>query len=279
MSAETDVRRPRVDGLGLLLPESWWTVDLTSEASRRRSVAKLVEHQVGRDDQRANLRADLRKELGRAVDESADRGGLMMAISLMRAGDVPVPATLTVYRVPGAGLLGVGLDELELILRAGSGTFDSLDLAEGPRGPVLRRVGRRDGPEDLGAEKVEMLVAEYWLSAGDELDDLDLGDDLDDLVGGHELGSPGNQNLPGDNGEPGNGEPADDEPGNDELGHGELGNGGLGNDGESGARHPAGDADGPGLVSLVFSTPLVVAREPMLLLFDTIVATLGAAES
>ena len=38
-------RRPRVDAVGLLLPATWWTIDLRGEDSRRRSVAQLVAEQ------------------------------------------------------------------------------------------------------------------------------------------------------------------------------------------------------------------------------------------
>lgn len=161
----TGPRRPRVDAVGLLLPAAWWTIDLRGEDSRRRSVAQLVAEQVAGDD-RAALRADLRSQLETAAGDAARAGGRLMAVSLMRAGDVPVPATVTVYRVAGS-LSGEQEGELEAQLRASASPDDSLEAAVGPAGPVLRRVSTRTGPARLGAEAVPLLVVDYWLEPGD----------------------------------------------------------------------------------------------------------------
>lgn len=165
------VRRPTADGWGLLLPATWWTVDLRDEQARRRSVATLAEQQIGRQDDRAALRADLRKHLDRAADDAATAGGLFMAISLMRVGDVPLPASLTVFRLPGEGLTstltGTGVRELEAVLRSDLPAGVALDIADAPAGPVLRRVSQRSGSADLGAQDVPLLLADYWLDPGD----------------------------------------------------------------------------------------------------------------
>lgn len=199
----TAVRRPTADGWGLLLPASWWTIDLRKEPVRRRSVAALVEQQLGRQDDRAALRADLRRHLDRAADDAAAAGGLFMAISLMRVDDVPVPASLTVFRMPGEGLAGQGVREMEAMLRPDVADGVTLDIADAPAGPVLRRIGERTGSADLGAEDVPLLVADYWLDPG----------------------------------------------------------------------------DGRGLLFLTFSTPLVQARDAALLLFDTVVASVGPVDA
>lgn len=160
-------RRPRVDSLGFLLPESWWTVDLRDEAARRRSVGALVERQVGRDDSRAPLRADLRSQLGRAADDAARAGGRIMAVSLMRADGIPVPATLTMYRVPGAALDDDGAEKLAELLRASQQPDDEIEIAHGALGPVLRRVSGRQGDASIGGAEVALLVVDYWLDPTD----------------------------------------------------------------------------------------------------------------
>ena len=171
MTDAATVRRPTADGWGLLLPASWWTVDLRDEQARRRSVAALAERQIGRQDDRASLRADLRKHLDRAADDAAAAGGLFMAISLMRVGDVPRPASLTAFRLPGEGLTssltGTGVRELEAVLRPDLPAGVALDIADAPAGPVLRRVAQRSGSADLGARDVSLLLADYWLDPGD----------------------------------------------------------------------------------------------------------------
>ncbi|CAN5304254.1 hypothetical protein BH11ACT1_BH11ACT1_22260 [soil metagenome] len=155
--------------MGILLPASWWTIDLRDEQSRRRSVARLVDQQIGRVDDRAALRADARRQLGAAADQAAAAGGRMMAVSLMEAQGIPVTATLTTYRIPGGDVTGAGVIELESIMRKDAVTDDgsSLDLAEGHQGPVLRRVSRGAGPVELGAERIPMLRVDYWLDPDD----------------------------------------------------------------------------------------------------------------
>lgn len=159
--------RPLADGWGVLLPSSWWSISLATESTRRKGVASLVEEQVGRADVKASLRADLRRHLDGVADSAAAAGGRILAVSLMRAEGIPVPATLTVFRVPGGGLLERGVAEMHDVLAADSDASDALELAEGPSGAVLRRITRRPGSEALGGEGVELLLADYWVDPGD----------------------------------------------------------------------------------------------------------------
>lgn len=168
MDDVTAARRATAEGWAVLLPASWWTIDLRTEEARRGAVAALVERQVGRADDRASLRAEIRRHLVRAADDASRAGGRFMAVSLMRVGDRPVPATLTLYRLLGADLTAQGVVELEAVLRPGTTEEDRLDLAEGPVGPVLRRVTRRAGSAEVGGEDVPLLVADYWVDPGDE---------------------------------------------------------------------------------------------------------------
>ena len=161
------VRRASAEGWGLLLPASWWTIDLRTGAARRRSVTGLVHQQVGRGDERASLRADLRKHLDRVAEDAAAAGGVFMAICLMRVGDVALPASVTVFRLRGADLTSQGVRELEATLRPGIAPGVSLDLADGPSGPVLRRVSQRFGSGEIGAGDVPLVLADYWVDPGD----------------------------------------------------------------------------------------------------------------
>lgn len=167
MTDTANAHRSRVGALRIILPASWWTIELRDAESRHRSVAALVEQQVGRADERAALRADARRILGGAADDAATSGGEMMAVSLMEADGIPVPATVTVYRVPGGDLTEHGVRELEAVLRAAPEGFESLDLAEAATGALLRRVSRRAAPAGLGADKLSMLIADYWLDPDD----------------------------------------------------------------------------------------------------------------
>lgn len=90
-----------------------------------------------------------------------------MAVSLMRADGIPVPATLTMYRVPGAALDDRGAEELARLLRASQQPDDEIEIAHGQLGPVLRRVSRRQGDASIGGSDVTLLMVDYWLDPTD----------------------------------------------------------------------------------------------------------------
>jgi len=79
-----DVRHPNVDGVGILLPSSWRTIDLRDSASRRRSVAKLVEQQGG--DSEMPTAEEFAEELRRP----ARRRGVKVLDRTVERVDLPV---------------------------------------------------------------------------------------------------------------------------------------------------------------------------------------------
>jgi len=160
-------RQQQVAGVRVVLPATWWVVDLRDEAARRRSIATLVEEQLGRGDELAALRADLRRHLEVVAIDAGALGGQLMAISLTRAGPVPIPASVTVYRATAGGRASETLADVEAALRADPSASDTVDAAQGPCGPVLRRTRVQSGAADLGAQDVPMLMADYWLDPGD----------------------------------------------------------------------------------------------------------------
>ncbi|MDM8084498.1 hypothetical protein QUV83_06970 [Cellulomonas cellasea] len=167
MANPPEARLASTAGMTLLVPASWWVIALGDDVGLRRSVADLVDEQVGRRDQDAALRAALRARLTASAAQAAAAGGTLMAISLMTVEGVPVPATMTTYRVPGLTLDDAGLSTLVDALASSDAVPDALDIAPGQFGPVVRRVCRRAGDDDLGATEITMLVVDYWLDAGD----------------------------------------------------------------------------------------------------------------
>jgi hypothetical protein len=163
---EVEVRAPRVDDVGLVLPADWWTIDLRSDEAIRRSVGGLVERQLGRADVQASLRADARHRLVDAATSAARAGGRLMAVSLMQAAGLPISLSLTVYRVPGGGVPGTGLADVDAAFRSADGR--GVEPVEGTTFPAVRRVSERTGPAELGAADVPMLVADYWVDPGGE---------------------------------------------------------------------------------------------------------------
>ena len=167
MSAPSGVRRPKVDSLGIMLPASWWVIDLRDDDARRRSVARLVAQEVGPQDELATVRAQLRSRLDGASHDAAAAGGRLMAVSLMRAAGIPLTATVTVYRVPGAGVPGDELEHLHGALEEAPVPGQELELAMGIEGPVLRRVYVRTATDDVDAPAIPMLLVDYWLDPQD----------------------------------------------------------------------------------------------------------------
>jgi len=86
-------------GIGFVLPPDWWVLDLRDEAALSEQIHGLVLRQVGRRDEDATARARLRRELQVVTGQAVAAGGVHLALSLMHAGGVPVPASLTTYRV------------------------------------------------------------------------------------------------------------------------------------------------------------------------------------
>jgi len=160
------------DTLGLLLPEDWWVVDLTDERSRRRSVRALVARQFGRADKPSPLQLDVLRELDASTRAAAAARGRLMAFSLMQAGDKPLSASLTTFRVAAPAPSRIprkreGLVRLAADLTAAAAPDTEVVVAEGQLGTVVRQVAVERGPAELDAERMPQLVARYWLDPQD----------------------------------------------------------------------------------------------------------------
>lgn len=162
-------RRPTGAGVGVVVPADWWVVPLADEAGRGRVIAAMVDHQVGRADLRADLRRQLRVSLGSAARNAAASGGWVMAFMVTRAGDLPLPATLTGYRAPGTFADDAGVDRLrEALTEHVSGCpHGRLDVGDGPFGLVLRAVRERPGPAMHAVQDIPVLISDYWSDPGD----------------------------------------------------------------------------------------------------------------
>lgn len=79
----------------VVLPDHWWAIPLQPPEARTRSVERLVERQFAGVDDQPLLRADARRQLLAQAETAADPDGRLMALSLQRVADVPVPASWT----------------------------------------------------------------------------------------------------------------------------------------------------------------------------------------
>ncbi len=154
--------------LGLVVPVDWWVLRLADADATRRTVAAMVEERFGRDDALAALRRELRVSVSASARRAAAAGGWLMAFMLTRVADVPLPATLTAYRVPGSFATDAEIDALHAALTAqASRSGGQVDAADGPSGLVLRSVRERVG-ELPGAGAVPVLLCDYWSDPGDD---------------------------------------------------------------------------------------------------------------
>ncbi|MCV2393107.1 hypothetical protein OEB99_02185 [Actinotalea sp. M2MS4P-6] len=143
--------------LRLRLPDAWHAVDLTDPEVRRASLAALVTAQTGTAEDLEPVRDALVDQLDVAAMQAAGSGAVLMAFSTMRAGDTPIPASLTVYRVPGLRLDDDGV----ATLRAAVGEDESWSDGSTDRGRVVRRVRVI---QDERAGSAGQLLADYWIS-------------------------------------------------------------------------------------------------------------------
>jgi len=150
------------DTVTVLLPDDWAVIDLEDDDARTTAVDSLVTQQLGGSPDLASLQVALRGELLRRSEQAARAGGTLMALAVGSGGLPTVPASLTVYRVPGS-LDARGRAAMTRVL-ASDEPGHSLDIGEGPAGTVLRRVrpgAARSGP--TGDGELPALVADYWV--------------------------------------------------------------------------------------------------------------------
>lgn len=153
-----------VDGqVVVLLPDDWTTLPLDDD-TRADSVRALVDRQLGGSPDLQPLRSAMRRELLQQTEHAARAGGVLMALTIGTDGPPSVPASLTVYRVPGS------LDERGRTAMIGVLASDepghSLDLGAGATGNVLRRVRPARASTGLtGDHQLPALVVDYWVEA------------------------------------------------------------------------------------------------------------------
>jgi len=157
-------------GIVMSLPQDWVVVDLCDDEARRHGVTELVTQQVGSSPELAPLRASLTRALLAQTARAAQAHGQLLAISLMTADGVPVPASVTVHHLPGERLDERGRAVIAEVARDDAAPGQSVDLTQGTAGVVLRRVRAGTTRQPLGDlldggtdAQVETFVVDYWV--------------------------------------------------------------------------------------------------------------------
>lgn len=154
-------------GLGVVVPGDWWLLPLDDEDGTRRQITAMVSHRFGRDDAAAGLRREVRVSVTAAARRATASGGWLMGYMLTRVGDVPLPATLTAYRLSGTLATSADVDALRVSLgEYAASAGGSVDVGEGPFGPVLRGIRERHGTVP-GSPEIPVLICDYWTDPRD----------------------------------------------------------------------------------------------------------------
>lgn len=160
-----------------VLPGSWGRVDLSSEASSRRSIRKIAETATRRREELAPMRADLRDRFQQAADLAREGGASDLYVAFELAKGVPLPAWLTVFQpdLDSTDFRALGLNDLALLLDVSAKTGDeriteTRQELDGGAIHAVRQTWRRqtrviEGEGELAVDQVfEILEADYWLA-------------------------------------------------------------------------------------------------------------------
>lgn len=154
-----------------ILPGRWGTIDLTSEASARRTIRQLVERVGGKREDDAPMRATLRSQLQDAADVARGGGAVRLFIGLELTDGFPLSATLAVFlpAIDTSQLEGENVGLTGLLERfAPTGGDDSRNETFS-RGEIkaVRRTARKVAPATEVRPESEILQADYWLAAAE----------------------------------------------------------------------------------------------------------------
>lgn len=155
----------------LLLPGTWLRIDLTSEATTRASIRRLIEAGVGRSDNLATLRAHLRSELQTGADVARQGQAVEFYVARSIAPGVPLAATLSVHLpdVDEEKLQSLGLDELVDLFEHidDSGQADSTVESSVAEIRVVRQISHGIVRESGDVPPVQTVKFDYWMGASD----------------------------------------------------------------------------------------------------------------
>ncbi|MCU1515053.1 MAG: hypothetical protein JWO10_2143 [Microbacteriaceae bacterium] len=154
------------------LPGTWGRVNLASDATIQKSIRKVVEHAVGRDDKLATLRSELRGRFREAADLARDNSAVDFYLALELAPGVPLPAWLAVFLpdLASTDIDKLGLGELRAALNVSVSATAPQESANTStialnRVQAVRQVFRRVQAATEESPEIQLLQADYWLAA------------------------------------------------------------------------------------------------------------------
>ncbi len=138
----------RVTGYRLVVPDSWFAVDL-EPGRRERAVAALTERQFAGLDNAPHLKAQARQDLLVQAEAAYAAGALEMFLSLQRVGGIPIAASLVIFATPapapepaaaGTRTNGTEADALGALAGELTGRGQQVRMMDLPAGRAVRAV-------------------------------------------------------------------------------------------------------------------------------------------
>lgn len=146
------------------LPDDWGVIELGDHDARTADVQRIVAERLGDDPTWASLRAELTRDLLDSTAAAAAAHGLFVALALGSGDGPPLPASVSVHRLPGQRVDARGRALLADLARTDAEPGQRLDLGETPHGVVLRRVRTDDAAPGADARStLPSLVVDYWV--------------------------------------------------------------------------------------------------------------------
>lgn len=151
----------RADGdsiFGLITPEDWFRIPLQSLEQREASVVSLVRRQFAGVDDQPVLRRQAEEQLRGVAEAGADQGGVVLYLSFLQAGGIPLSASLLISRIHER------FDSLDAVAAiAGRGEVSPIRLPAAGRAARRRRSERTRETRKLGSEFQDTIV-EYFVA-------------------------------------------------------------------------------------------------------------------
>ncbi|MGW0500373.1 hypothetical protein ACWD0Z_34570 [Streptomyces sp. NPDC003007] len=110
---------PRAPVFGLITPEDWYRIPLLPADRREGSVNALIRRQFTGVDDQPVLRRKAQEQLLGTAEAAVEQGGVVLYLSFLEAGGIPLSASLLVSRLYER--------------------FDALDAVAALRSPTSRR--------------------------------------------------------------------------------------------------------------------------------------------
>ncbi|MEU0968431.1 hypothetical protein ABZ357_24435 [Streptomyces sp. NPDC005917] len=149
---------------GLITPDDWYRIPLQPPDRREASISALIRRQFAGVDDQPVLRRKAEDQLRSAAEAGVERGGLVLYLSFLEAGGIPLSASLLVSH------LHEKFDSLDAVAAlSGSGEVEPVTLPAAGRAARLLRRDRTKESRRLGSEFQDTIV-EYFIPVPDRDD-------------------------------------------------------------------------------------------------------------